>query len=298
MSARLFALALLLTACDTAGHDAEWALRFDEPDVAARSALLEALVLDGSCAGEVIYRAEVPREGAGPMPPVLEPGRYGVAALARDDRCATIARGCVEVELPLPANARVVVPLRHSEEVPACAASRCRAGRCEGGAAPDDAGFVAADGGVELPDAGPMDASTHDAGGPDAGRPDAGRPDAGAGCDVELGSTCYWFSTATLDWYEAEDACIRWGGHLVSYADEGEETTLRMANAPAPHWTGLADGSSEGTFTWTDGTALGYSRWASGSPRSSPPWRDCVLSTVAGWQDSRCTDRHGFVCER
>jgi len=298
MTARLAALALVLTACDAAGHDTEWALRFEEPDVATRAALVEALVLAGGCGGDVRYRAEVPREGAGPMPPVLEAGRYGVAAIARDDRCATIARGCVEVELPLPAGARVVVPLNRTDEAPACEASRCAAGRCEGGVAQDDAGFVAVDGGVELPDAG-VDAGGVDAGSPDGGRRDAGAPDAGApACDAERAGRCYRFVTEGREWADAEADCQRWGGHLVSYADVDEERFIGMANPPAPHWMGLTDADEESTFVWTDGTPTTYTRWADGSPRFAPPWRDCVGNTVEGWRDARCNGVHGYVCER
>ncbi|MCA9609638.1 MAG: hypothetical protein KC619_28765, partial [Myxococcales bacterium] len=224
----------------------------------------------------------------GPMPPVLDRGRYGLAGLARDESCATIARGCVSVVLPLPSSARVVVPLAAVDEGPACPASACVRGRCEGDAELD-ASFPPADGGVELPDAGPPDL---DAGGTDAAIPDASSP-----CDLYLDDRCYRLGTTNDTWDAAERACVVWGGHLVTLDSAAEEAAVE-AQLGAGHWIGLTDATTEGTFVWADGTALGYARWSTDAPRATPPWRDCVQHTAAGWLDGRCTDLHSFVCER
>lgn len=298
---RGLALAIVLTACRAPGHHTEWSLRFADPADRERSQLVEALVLEGGCDGRPVYRAEVPAGGLGPTPPVLTPGRYGLAGLARDGACATIARGCVAVALPLPDQARVVVPLARVDEGAACPASACRAGRCEG-ANELDGGFEPIDGGVEIPDAGrgdagPPDAGLPDAGLPDANLPDANLPDASSPCDLYRDGRCFRLVPTPDTWDAAERACVVWGGHLVAYDDAEEEAAVEGQLGDG-HWIGLSDAAREGTFVWADGTALGYARWSPGAPASTPPWRDCVRHTASGWLDARCNELRPFVCER
>ncbi len=279
MRLRWVALALLASACDGAGHRADWSLRFEDEAVAARSVLVEAAVLDGGCEGEPIYRAEVP----GPPPPVLPAGRYGLAGVARDGACATIARGCVQVELPLPGAARVVVPLVATAEGPTCAASACRAGRCDG---PYDAGAPA-----------PHDAGAEDATVPDAGLPDAALPDAAVACDLEREGRCFRRVATAEPWDAAERACAAWGGHLVRYDDATEESAIE-GQLGTGHWIGLSDAADEGVFRWADGSAPSFTRWQPGAPSDTPPWRDCVEHTPSGWLDARCSDPRPYVCAR
>jgi len=257
-----------------------WRLQFEDPAQLEQSTRVEALLLESGCDGSVIYRADVPLDGPGPMPHVLDPGTYGVAALARDARCATIARGCVNVRLPLAADAQILVTLARVDDAPACDISQCLDGRCEGGSEPD-AGFIASDGGVLLPDAGPPP-------GIDGG---------GAPCTAEREGRCYRVVEVASTWDDAELECGRWGGHLAHFGDEAEERFLDT-NVPSRHWIGLTDVAAEGTFRWADGSVFEYSRWQETAPRDTPPWRDCVSSDASGWLDSRCTEELPYVCER
>lgn len=278
-----FALGVLTTSaaallgCHSAGHEASWSLRFADPSVADRAVLVEALVFEGACDGPVLYRADVPPDGPGPMPPVLSPGTYGLAAVARDASCRTVAEGCVELELPPSPGVEPNITLEAVDRGPACPEDRCAAGRCD-----DDVPPVIARG---------------DAGG---GSADAGWPgsDAGDGCDARLDGRCYRIRGAPRAWDQAETDCAGWGGHLVRIDDRDEERALVDVGAADAHWIGLTDASEEGAFAWSDGSPLTYARWADGAPRAMPPWRDCVHTTEDGWTDARCSDALPYVCER
>jgi hypothetical protein len=254
--------ALLLCAC-TGSNETAWSLRFVEDTAVDRAVIVEAILLRGGCRGDLIYRAEVPREGMGPMPPALGRGRYGFAGVARDASCRPIARGCAEAELPLTIDARVSVPLEPVDEPPACA-SGCIEGRCEGEIDADAGMFMAADGGVVPP------------------------------CDR---GRCYSIAPPlTASWEDAELACIAWGGHLAEL-DDAEEEAWILARASGALWIGLSDAGEEQHFVWTEGDSA-YRRWISGAPRTNPGWRDCVAISDDGWEDRRCTDALPYVCER
>src|SRR5690349_14858497 len=86
----------------------EWVVRFEDPSLRPRARIVEARILEGGCDGTIeFYRASIDVGGAGAMrPPVLEEGRYGLAARARDGECAWFADGCLDVMLPLGEGAR------------------------------------------------------------------------------------------------------------------------------------------------------------------------------------------------
>lgn len=273
---RAACLTLLLAACSSAGQESEWSLRFEDSTIASEAVRVEAYVFADGCDGPLLYRADVPSMGAGPPPPVLAPGRYGLAASAVGRSCAILARGCVEATFPLARGARIVVPITRAPGPPACEERACTAGRCENGAE-HDGGFTPSDGGIVVGDAG---------------------SDPISGCDAEDGGRCYRIRGTPQSWDDAEASCQTWGGHLVRPRDAAEEDFLRTAGAPSEYWLGFSDAASEGSFVGPVGDVLTYSRWAPGAPRSTPPWRDCVLSSGSGWTDENCSDQAPYVCER
>lgn len=167
---RLPTLALLLSVqviggcADDAATPMTWNLRFEDATLIERIAKAEASVHKGGCGGEHwVYRAVlVPGERAPDLPP-LEEGTYGFSAWARDAECRPIARGCVEVDLPL--STSVELWLEAVDEAPACGNELCDVGRCATDPPPilPDAGTTSSDGGSNGGPGLPSD-STRDAG--------------------------------------------------------------------------------------------------------------------------------------
>src|SRR5687767_5781217 len=83
---------------------AEWSFRFLPPGLETRAVAIEARILEGGCGGSrELYVDEVTVGGgaaSAEMPPVLGPGRYGLAGRARDAVCLRFAEGCEDVTLP------------------------------------------------------------------------------------------------------------------------------------------------------------------------------------------------------
>ncbi|HJL14468.1 MAG TPA: lectin-like protein [Sandaracinaceae bacterium LLY-WYZ-13_1] len=295
-------LATCALGCEGVGHHHDWSLRLGSRETAERAQLVEAFVFEGGCDGALVYRAEVGADGRGPMPPALAPGRYGLAGQVRDRACRTIARGCVEVTLPLPADARVSVRLAPVDEAPACDEAQCTRGRCEGGVerdagprfSPSDGGVLFDDAGRTRPDAGPppRDAGPHD----DAG---SAAPDGGAACDAVRDGVCFRFVASARAWTDAEADCVAWGGHLATLRDAEEERfVLGRRPEDTAYWFGLNDRDEEDAFVWVDGSGASHRRWVDDAPRAAPPWRDCVRVDEDGWRDDRCRDARPYVCAR
>lgn len=142
------ALLALLQGCAVEVRDLAWGFTFDDESLSARAAIVEGRLLSGGCAGAPLYEADVARGEVPSMPPSLPAGRYGFEGVARDAACVEYARGCLEVDLPRPVGAEVLVRLSATAERAACTA--CSAGRCDGAA---DAGLDARTVGDASPDA-------------------------------------------------------------------------------------------------------------------------------------------------
>lgn len=116
----------------------------------------------------------------------------------------------------------------------------------------------------------------------------------------EGGHTYYLLSAS--DWFGADAAATRLGGHLVTIDNQAENTFLltRFAAAAAAKtpaeaqtgfWIGLSDENLEGTWTWSSGSPLNYANWWNSSPRASYESWDFgyveVIGVDAGlWKDA------------
>ncbi|MFW5925313.1 MAG: C-type lectin domain-containing protein [Myxococcota bacterium] len=266
-----------------------WEVRFSDEALRAESARIETTVHRGGCgAPDVLYRAELRRDAAAPSPPALPPGRYGFAAMARDAECRTVARGCVEAQMP--SESVVELVLEAVDESAACEAAACDAGFCEGDAPPSDGGMAE-----------PME----DAGSPPMPEPDGGDGSQDAGepppaCETRDGG-CYVLRTDSRAWGSAASECLAWGGHLVTIDDESEEQWLIATFGPALDvWIGLSDRNEEGTFTWMNGSEADYRNWTSSAPDDRGGGEDCVAlnSDSFGWDDRKCQQERAYICEQ
>ena len=66
-------------------------------------------------------------------------------------------------------------------------------------------------------------------------------------------------------------------------------------------WIGLSDQITEGSFLWESGDELNSElagHWRSNSPDNHGGDEHCVVITPTGMGDARCTNDHGFVCQK
>ena len=90
------------------------------------------------------------------------------------------------------------------------------------------------------------------------------------GCDVTANFNCYAHVDNNVNWTQAEDCCVDWGGHLASIHSTAINMLLNdIRNEDRFTWIGLSDTASDGDYVWTDGTPYDYENFASGQPDSS-----------------------------
>ena len=89
------------------------------------------------------------------------------------------------------------------------------------------------------------------------------------GCDVMIDVSCYAHVDDSLNWNQAEDCCVAWGGHLASIHSAGVNSVLNsIRNQDRFTWIGLSDTANNGVYVWTDGTPFDYENFPAGQPSS------------------------------
>merc|ERR1712037_148526 len=78
----------------------------------------------------------------------------------------------------------------------------------------------------------------------------------------ENGDHCYYWSTVSKNWDEAEEFCKGEGAHLASVTSEANEyieAELKQGNRHL--LIGGSDKESEGTWKWSDGSTWEFTNW-------------------------------------
>ena len=281
------ALAMLVAALAlgcTSTAEIPWDVRVADSAIAEQAAVVVTSIRRGGCEGVPVYGASIARGRRGP-PPSLGRGLHGFAAEARDLDCRTIARGCVERDLPLPPGARVELVLEPALAAAACDPARCTAGECS----TDDGGTIAIDAAIDPPDGGTVEP-------PDGGTVEP--PDAGACGGTMFGARCYEPHAEPREWSAAEAVCASSGGHLTSLGGPEEASFVRGIAGSSPYWIGLHDLAAEGIWQWVDGSTSSHRDWVGGTDRNRDQ-NDCVQDQPgSGRPTSRCRETLPFVCER
>lgn len=178
---------------------------------------------------------------------------------------------------------------------------------CASGAGSDPTDGAVADATTPIPDAAPIDAPAPDARPLDATvdahiavctEGDTNRTDTATG-------HCYMLFAAPINWQGARTGCtaLMNGAHFVSINSAAEQTIVAGLVGARRVWIGASDALTEGTFTWANGDQLvgSYQNWQSGEPNNDGD-EDCaeLNGTAAGaaWNDNKCTNTQGYVCER
>ncbi|NXV53258.1 CLC4G protein, partial [Uria aalge] len=117
----------------------------------------------------------------------------------------------------------------------------------------------------------------------------------------QFAKTCYFFSSATLDWLAAKEHCAHFNAQLAIVDTEQENKFLAnhiMENRV--FWLGLTDAEKESNWQWVDGRSLTLTFWNSGEPNdASHQGEDCATILPKGyWNDIPCSMRRAWICER
>ncbi|WKY01740.1 hypothetical protein Q1695_015612 [Nippostrongylus brasiliensis] len=100
-------------------------------------------------------------------------------------------------------------------------------------------------------------------------------------------------------WYDAEEDCIAWGGHLVSVVDKEENDFVRGLLRAESSWIGLNDVQRENVFVNTDMAPASFRNFRRGQPDNGSHNENCVEMLADGqWSDSFCLVTKPFICKR
>uniref|UniRef100_A0A8C6SAD5 C-type lectin domain-containing protein n=1 Tax=Neogobius melanostomus TaxID=47308 RepID=A0A8C6SAD5_9GOBI len=123
----------------------------------------------------------------------------------------------------------------------------------------------------------------------------------------EYESKCYFFSTDTKTWDEANLFCQRQHTNLMSIQDIHERvrhsTNTKCIVQQSPTgislWMGGHDSITEGGWEWTDGSPFRYIHWNAGNP-DDYFGEDClsILINSGYWNDDNCDNKRGYICEK
>ncbi|XP_023194031.1 macrophage mannose receptor 1-like [Xiphophorus maculatus] len=118
----------------------------------------------------------------------------------------------------------------------------------------------------------------------------------------EYESKCYFFSTDTKTWTEANAYCIEQGSNLMSIQDIQERLWVRTQIGIEIFWIGLNDLVIEGVWEWSDGKPfIEYlSYWMSGQPDNFNEMEHCgevVGYDFGHWNDDNCSNKRKYICK-
>ena len=118
-----------------------------------------------------------------------------------------------------------------------------------------------------------------------------------------IGEFEYILGKENMGWPEHEAAAAKWGGHIVSIADEDEYKFVRKLFS-GDQWLGAIrlrqdNGRGAEHWKWSDGTPWAWHKWADGEPNNAGGREDRVQMYPNGlWNDIPGTTRRPAVYKR
>uniref|UniRef100_A0A3B4GF48 Macrophage mannose receptor 1-like n=1 Tax=Pundamilia nyererei TaxID=303518 RepID=A0A3B4GF48_9CICH len=111
----------------------------------------------------------------------------------------------------------------------------------------------------------------------------------------------YLYRNETKKWSDAQKACGKEGGDLVSIRNVEDQSFIisQLGYASTDElWIGLNDRKRERLFVWSDHSPVSYTSWDSREPTVTSEQEDCVLirGENGNWADRVCDEKHGFIC--
>ncbi|RVE65935.1 hypothetical protein OJAV_G00121150 [Oryzias javanicus] len=118
----------------------------------------------------------------------------------------------------------------------------------------------------------------------------------------ENNGKCYFFSTDTKSWFDANTYCMQQNSHLLSIQDVQERLWVRTQVGTEIYWMGLNDEIVEGVWEWSDGSPfIEYlSLWGQGQPDNWQGNEHCgeVVGYNNGhWNDENCDTKRRYICK-
>uniref|UniRef100_A0A3P9CYI8 Mannose receptor, C type 1b n=1 Tax=Maylandia zebra TaxID=106582 RepID=A0A3P9CYI8_9CICH len=115
------------------------------------------------------------------------------------------------------------------------------------------------------------------------------------------GHCFYLYRNETKKWSDAQKACGKEGGDLVSIRNVEDQSFIisQLGYASTDElWIGLNDRKRERLFVWSDHSPVSYTSWDSQEPTVTSEQEDCVLirGENGNWADRVCDEKHGFIC--
>ncbi|XP_045170533.2 asialoglycoprotein receptor 1-like [Mercenaria mercenaria] len=130
----------------------------------------------------------------------------------------------------------------------------------------------------------------------------------------KFSGSCYYFSTSTSNWTEANTNCRKEGAHLVEYdrIDEVEFVLGLVLSVEkawseskyAGFWAGGSDIDKEGDWIWSGSgkkVDTGFVNWYRPQPDDYRGKEDCMMSCIklqGQWNDGWCPSKQRYVCEK
>lgn len=124
-------LVVLALGCGDDTTELRWTVRFDPPALEREGGVVVTRVLSGGCTGPVLAEWELSHGEASSGGVTLGAQRIGLSARAADASCTWYARGCVELDLPVPSDTSVDLVLYEESPDARCFGLACNDGRCE-----------------------------------------------------------------------------------------------------------------------------------------------------------------------
>ncbi|XP_053907712.1 macrophage mannose receptor 1-like [Cuculus canorus] len=111
-------------------------------------------------------------------------------------------------------------------------------------------------------------------------------------------NSCYFHSTMTSSWADAQRFCSALGAQLLE-VDDPEEKELMQSTLRGSSWLGIRDEDLEGTWKRADGTVLSrQSSWWHRNEPNGERQENCAAVRADGeWYDFPCTSELAWVCE-
>uniref|UniRef100_A0A3Q2WSD4 Mannose receptor, C type 1b n=1 Tax=Haplochromis burtoni TaxID=8153 RepID=A0A3Q2WSD4_HAPBU len=115
------------------------------------------------------------------------------------------------------------------------------------------------------------------------------------------GHCFYLYRNETKKWSDAQKACRKEGGDLVTIRNVEDQSFIisQLGYASTDElWIGLNDRKRERLFVWSDHSPVSYTSWDSREPTVTSEQEDCVLirGENGNWADRVCDEKHGFIC--
>ncbi|XP_069737702.1 hepatic lectin-like [Phaenicophaeus curvirostris] len=112
--------------------------------------------------------------------------------------------------------------------------------------------------------------------------------------------SCYFFSTETMSWPDAEEICTDQGAHLVIINSDLEQEFVKdNINSSSTYWLGVTDQLQEGNWVWINGERTSISYWNMLNENKDRDQKDCGIIGPGGiWNDDRCSYSNRWICEK